>query len=131
MKIEFNSMFSVLGLIIVVPLILIILIYLMVIKKEKKRDINVYRFKRDFWGNIISIFYSSIIFSLSLGYGVNVISRIYEYALEDRYLWLIIGISVLIFLTFLFFVYVFIKYIKFLKNKEKYYAQIRGETNNA
>lgn len=129
--IEFNSMFSVLGLIIVVPLILIIFVYLVMIKKEKKKDIAVYRFKRDFWGNIISIFYSSIIFSLSLGYGVNVISKIYEYALEDRYLWLIIGIAVLVFLTFLFFIYVFIKYMKFLKNKEKYFNEIKGDTYNA
>lgn len=129
--IEFNSMFNILGFIIVVPLVIIILIYLLVIATAKKKDRNIYRFKRDFWGNIIAVFYSSVIFSLSLGYGINVILKIYEYALEDRYLWLIIGIGVLIFLTFLFFIYVFTKYMKFLKNKESYFEQIEGEENNA
>ena len=120
--IEFNSMFGILALLIVVPLLVIIMIYLLAIKKEKKNDIQIYRFKRDFWGNIISLFYSSVIFSLSLGYAVNVILKIYEYSLQEKYLWLIIGVIVLVFFTFLFFVYVFVKYMKFIKNKDNYFT---------
>ncbi len=119
--IEFNSMFNILALLIVVPLIVIILIYLITIKKEKKKDLQVYRFKRDFWGNIISLFYSSVIFSLSLGYAVNVILKIYEYALQDKYLWVIISTIVIVCFTFLFFIFVFMKYMKFIKNKDQYF----------
>lgn len=120
----FNSVFTVLALLIVVPLILILAIYLIAIKKEKKKDIQKYQFKRDFWGNIISLFYSSLIFSLSLGYAVNVILKIYEYALQDKYLWLIVSTVVLVCLTFLFFIYVLIKYMKFIKNKDQYFKEV-------
>lgn len=123
--VEFNSMFPILGLIIVVPLLIILFIYLLVLAKAKKKDINEYRFKRDFWGNIISVFYSSVIFSLSLGYAVNVILKVYEYSLQGQYLWLIIGVIVLVFFTFLFFIFVFIKYIKFIKNKDYYFVNVK------
>lgn len=122
--ITFNSVFTVLALLIVVPLILIIAIYLIAIKKEKKKDIQIYQFKRDFWGNIISLFYSSLIFSLSLGYAVNIILKIYEYALQDKYLWLTISTVVLVCFTFLFFIYVLMKYMKFIKNKDQYFKEV-------
>ncbi len=119
--IEFNSMFPILALLIVIPLLVIIMIYFIFISKEKKKDLQVYRFKRDFWGNIISLFYSSVLFSLSLGYAVNVVLKVYEYNLQAQYTWLIVGVILLVFFTLLFFLYVFKKYFKFMKHQDQYF----------
>lgn len=121
--IEFNSMFPILALLIVVPLFIIIMVYLIVIQREKKKDIQIYRFKRDFWGNIISLFYSSVIFSLSLGYAVNVVLKVYEYHLQAKYTWLIVGVLFLVFFTLMFFLYVFKKYFKFMTHQDQYFVE--------
>ncbi len=125
--IEFNSMFQILALLIVVPLVIIILVYFIAIRTEKEKNKQVYLFKRDFWGNVISMFYSSVIFSLSLGYAVNVILKIYEYSLQNQYNWLIIGVIVLVFFTLLFFIYVFMKYMRFIHDQDKYFTELKKE----
>lgn len=124
MTIKFSSMFNVLALLIVVPLIIIILAYFLFMRYEKKnKDKSVYLFKRDFWSSIISVVYGSIFFSLSLGYAVNVFSKIYEYSLQDKYLWILIGVSILVAFTFILFIHLFIKYLKVIKNKDNYFKE--------
>ncbi len=121
--IVFNSMFQILGLLIIMPLLIIITVYLIYIRSEKKKDLQTYRFKRDFWSSMISVFYGSMLFSLSLGYAVNVILKIKELSLETKYSWIIIGVILLVILTFIFFAYTFIKYMKVVKNKDDYFKK--------
>lgn len=121
--IVFNSMFQILGLLIIIPLLIIITVYLIYIRSEKKKDLQTYRFKRDFWTSMISVFYGSMLFSLSLGYAVNVILKIKELSLEAKYSWIIIGVILLVILTFIFFAYTFIKYMKVVKNKDDYFKK--------
>lgn len=121
--IVFNSMFQILGLLIIIPLLIIITVYLIYIRSEKKKDLQTYRFKRDFWTSMISVFYGSMLFSLSLGYAVNVILKIKELSLEEKCSWIIIGVILLVILTFTFFAYTFIKYMKVVKNKDDYFKK--------
>lgn len=121
--IVFNSMFQILGLLIIIPLLIIITVYLIYIRSEKKKDLQTYRFKRDFWTSMISVFYGSMLFSLSLGYAVNVILKIRELSLEAKCSWIIIGVILLVILTFIFFAYTFIKYMKVVKNKDDYFKK--------
>ncbi len=121
--IVFNSMFQILGLLIIIPLLIIIAVYLIYIRSEKKKDLQTYRFKRDFWSSMISVFYGSMLFSLSLGYAVNVILKIKELSLETKYSWIIIGVILLVILTFIFFTYTFVKYMKVVKNKDDYFKK--------
>ena len=121
--IEYNSMFYVLAILIVVPLAIIIIAYLIMMQSAKKKNDEMYYFKRDFWGRTIATIYSSLIFSLSLGYGVNVITKMREYHLEEKYKWLTVAICILVAATFFFFCFVFTKYMKVLKNKDKYFKK--------
>lgn len=113
---------------VLIPVFIIILIFgiaiIVVAQKDKKQvDLN-RRFKMNYWSSVVGIIFGAVLLTLSLGFSIAFIEKIYTYHLAQTYPWVLVLLCIFPLIPLGFLIYCIVKLIRTLKHKNEIIVEV-------
>lgn len=113
---------------VLLPIFVIILLFgifiLVVSRKDSlKKDLET-RFKLNYWSSIMGIILGSILLTVSIGYSVALIQKIYVYELTNVYPVVLAILYIFPIVPLVFVIFCIVRFIKVLKHRNEIIVEV-------
>ncbi len=113
---------------VLIPIFIVIFIFGLIIifashKDRKDRDPR-RQFKVNYWGAIIGIIFGALLLTVSIGFSVAFIEKMYNHHLINTYPWILALLSIFPLIPLGFLIYCIVKFVKLLKHRNEIIVEV-------
>lgn len=113
---------------VLIPIFIVILVFgiamiVVALKDKKEVDLN-RRFKMNYWSSIVGIIFGAILLTVSLGFSIAFLEKIYSNQLQDTYPLLLGLLYVFPVVPLGFLIFCIVKFIKVLNHRNEIIVEV-------